>query len=266
MGVPVDDARVTFDTWPPTSDPSRLLTRLAALPRVYIQRYRINIAHFRRYLASVPYPDSYREGFGALFVEKALEHWVSLELLGRPIGHDVAVDIAASSSPFREIHWALTSIPTYRQDLAFPEGFTGLMIGGSAEHLPFWDGAIARMTLHCSFEHFEGDADSAFIREAARVLRPGGRLCILPLYVADVYHNITDPEVNRDGLVFDDGAAIAEVRGWDNRFGRWYDAEALARRVLAHAESFTVQLIHIENARDVDPACYLRFALLLTKL
>lgn len=266
MGVPVADALPTFDTWPPPCDPSLLLTRLAALPRVYIQRYRIDVDSFHRYLAVVPYPDSYREGFGALFVEKALEHWVSLDLLGGPIGHDVAVDVAANSSPFREIHWALTGIPTYRQDLSFPEGLSGVMIGGSAEHLPFWDGAVARMTLHCSFEHFEANADSAFIREAGRVLRPGGRLCILPLYVADVYHNITDPELDRDGLLFDDGAAIAEVRGWHNRFGRFYDVEQFQRRILAQAGDFIVTLFYVENAQDVDPACYLRFALLLTKL
>ena len=106
---------------------------------------------------------------------------------------DVFVDIASCSSPFADIVERLDNCIAYRQDLDFPPGVNGRTIGGSAEHLPIADGFFSRMTLHCSFEHFEGDADIGFVKEAGRVLRPGGAACILPLYVSEIFHNLTDP-------------------------------------------------------------------------
>jgi SAM-dependent methyltransferase len=154
----------------------------------------------------------------------------------------------------------------YRQDLTYPVGVNGWTVGGSADALPFADRFFGAMTLHCSFEHFENAADTGLIGEAARVLRRGGRLCILPLYLADVFANITDPAADATGLVFDRGAAVHEVVGWRNRFGRFYDVSALIRRVLEPAqESFRITLHEVDNATDVDPLCYLRFALLLTR-
>ncbi len=263
MGVPLEEATVTFEGYPP-SNLDAVRDQLVALG-VAVKPYRVEAVSFQRYLAEAPYPDSYRRDFGPLFIEKALEHWVSLDLIGSPAPHEVGIDIASCSSPFPDIAAALTGIPTYRQDLSYPDGVHGMQVGGSAARLPLCDGSLGRMTLHCSLEHFEGDADIAFLREAVRVLRPGGAVCILPLYLAEVFHNLTDPEQDRHGLVFDDGAAIAEVRGWNNRFGRVYDAEWFHQRVLANVPHFAVTVFDVENARDLDPICYLRFALLLRR-
>src|SRR5207302_142507 len=127
-------------------------------------------------------------------------------------------------------------------------------------------GAFSKMTLHCSLEHFEGGADGNFIDEAARALRPGGAVCVIPLYVTETFHNLTDPGEDRSGLFFDDGAAVAEVRGWRNRFGRNYDPERLAERILARAAAkFRATIYVIENEKDVDPSCYVKFALLLRR-
>ena len=179
---------------------------------------------------------------------------------------DVFVDIASCSSPFADIVERLGTSTAYRQDLDFPPGVSGRTIGGSAEHLPFADGFFSRMTLHCSFEHFEGEADMGFVTEAGRVLRPGGAACVLPLYVSEIFHNVTDPEIERPGLYFDEGAAVAEVRGWRNRFGRFYDAARLSQRVLERIGRLEATIYFIENEKDVAPACYLKFALLLRNI
>jgi SAM-dependent methyltransferase len=264
MGIPVEEARASYTTFPP-ADAAVLLPRLEQLFGLTVRAYRIDRGDFERYLGEAPYPESYREQFGPLFVEKALEHWLSLAVMPPMARSDLAIDIAACSSPFAEIAWRRRGILTYRQDLVFPYGKRDLTVGCRAEALPFSDSFFTAVSLHCSLEHFEGAADSAFIREAARVLRPGGAVCILPLYLAESFCNVTDPGLDRTGLVFDDGAAVAEVVGWGNRFGRFYDPAQFLRRVLLHAGAFEPTLLHIENASDVDPVCYLQFALVLTR-
>ena len=49
--------------------------------------------------------------------------------------------------------------------------------------MPLPEGVRDQDSSHCSFEHFEGDSDIGFIRETARVPRPGGAACIVPLYL-----------------------------------------------------------------------------------
>ena len=83
--------------------------------------FHIDTAAFRRYVERADYPRAYRETFGELFIEKALEHFVSLELMA--VGpDDVFVDIASCSSPFADIVERLGHCTAYRQDLDFPPG------------------------------------------------------------------------------------------------------------------------------------------------
>jgi len=264
MGVPVESAKVRFLGYPP-SDSARVRSQLERLsPPIPLVPFHIDTVAFKRYLDRAKYPSSYRKTFGDLFFEKALEHFVSLELMPAGLG-DVVIDIASCSSPFADIVERLEQCTAYRQDLDFPPGLHDRTVGGSAENLPFADGFFSRMTLHCSFEHFEGEADIGFVREVGRVLRPGGAACILPLYLSEVFHNVTDPGVERQGLFFDEGAAVAEVHGWRNRFGRFYDAAQLSQRVLRHLGPLEASIRVIENEKDVASACYLKFALLLRK-
>lgn len=264
MGVPAESVCASYRGYPP-SDSARVRSQLENLsPPVPIVGFHIDTAAFERYVDRAGYPQSYRENFGDLFVEKALEHFVSLELIS--VGPtDVFIDIASCSSPFPDIVERLGRCIAFRQDLDFPQGVHGRTVGGSADDLPFGDSFFSRMTLHCSFEHFELEADTRFVKEAGRVLRPGGVACILPLYVSEVFHNVTDPGIERPGLCFDDGAAVAEVPGWRNRFGRFYDATQLSQRVLRRLGPLNASIHFIENERDVAPACYLKFALLLKK-
>lgn len=264
MGVSAESSRATYRGYPP-SNSARVRSQLENLsPPVPVVPFHIDTAEFKRYVDRAGYPQSYRENFGDLFIEKALEHFVSLELM--PVGPaDIFIDIASCSSPFPDIVERLGGCIAYRQDLDFPHGVHGRTVGGSAEDLPFGEGFFSRMTLHCSFEHFEREADIGFVKEAGRVLRPGGVACILPLYLSEIFHNLTDPGIERPGLSFDDGAAVAEVPGWRNRFGRFYDAPRLSQRVLRELGPLDARIYFIQNETDVASACYLKFALLLQK-
>lgn len=163
---------------------------------------------------------------------------------------------------------SLTSRPALRfsQDLNYGRGIRGRRIGGDATRLPLPDGFATSLALHCSFEHFEGDADICFLREVRRVLRPGGRVCILPLYLSTEYQNLTDPVVLTKGnRPFEPGAVIVGVRGYFNRFGRVYDVRRFVSRVGENLGGLTLKLYQVLNAAEIDPACYLRLAAVLEK-
>lgn len=167
-----------------------------------LERFRSRCDYSTHYLGG-PGEEGFREKG---YLEKSLEHYLSFTLL--EIGKDdTLIDVAAAHSNYAENVKKLAGCRVLRQDLEYPEGFHGDMIGGDAGCMPVPDGFATALTLHCSLEHFEGDADIRFIREAARVLAPGGRFIILPLYFERHHLNITQPELWNPELPRDSGAA-----------------------------------------------------------
>ena len=236
---------------------------------VAVRDYVIDVHAFWRHVAAIRYPRFYAAGTmskGGAREQKLLEYFVSLDLL-RLSRDDVVIDIASEWSVFPRVVRALAGARVYRQDLVYPPGVHGDRIGGNASRMLLPDGFADKLVLHNAYEHFEGTADTDFIREAWRVLRPGGMVCILPLNVTDRYSILTDPLVDRRGIVWDSGARVVEVPTWHNRFGRFYDACALTRRVIEPARriGFDVAILRVQNTQAVHPSTYLHFGLLLTK-
>ena len=252
-----------LDAHPPC-DPIQIWNTLQLIPGLNLYRYVVDIDDFQNYLKKARYPRSYRNTFGELFIEKALEHYTSIELMGYN-DQVISIDIASSTSPYHAIISNFYSCKSYHQDLIYPPGIHDLMVGGNATDLPFEDHSISRMTLHCSIEHFENDEDSKFIVEAIQKLTIGGKLFIAPLYLAEVYYNCTDPDLKVNDVIFDRGAKILPISGWNNRFGRTYDVGAFQNRVLAYCKGVDVSMYFVENVKDVCSKCYLKFIFILEK-
>lgn len=250
---------------PPAYSPS-LLQSLGGLG-VAVIPFRIDPEAFWRHVHSCEYPANYAAGpvdEGGAREKKLMEYFVSLELL-HPEWTDVVIDVASERSIFPEVLRRLTRATVFRQDLIYRPGVNGDRIGGNAAHMPVPAAFADKLVLHNSFEHFEGSADLDFIAEARRVLRPGGIVCIAPLFMSEEYHILTDPLVDRRGIVWDEGARIVEQPWWHNRFGRFYDAAALRSRVLAPAErvGFTPTIYHFANVQEIHPSASMHFALVL---
>ncbi|MGH9469657.1 MAG: hypothetical protein ACRD1N_04855 [Terriglobia bacterium] len=227
-----------------------------------VREYKIDIQDFRRYLAQANYaqfPRYYRGGKAVNFFEKSLEHYLAATFLGFRPG-EVYIDVANDSSPTPEIYAALYGCTAYRQDLTFPEGVHGKRIGGDAARMPLPAGFAAKMALHCSFEHFEGDSDIRFITEANRLLKEGGRLCILPLYLHTEYSIQTDPAVHsQSGIPFEPDAVLYCARWYGNRHGRIYSVAKLTSRIRAALGSLRLAIYVIQNGKEIAPSCYLKF-------
>lgn len=231
--------------------------------------------HFAGFTAHLQLPDysgEYRIYGGQdhhCLLEKSLEHYLSLAL-AEPRPGQTAVDIGSCQSVVPGILRHLHHIRCYEQDLVYPPGVEGDRIGSNADAIPLDDASVDFMMLHCTFEHFEGQADTGFVHECARLLKPGGRSIILPLYLNANHCNITG-ESDPDTLVaidFDPEAQYyCSIPEWHNRFGRHYTPDALLRRVIASAKAcgLNPKLLRCTNWEAIDPRLWLRWILVLER-
>jgi SAM-dependent methyltransferase len=229
--------------------------------------FRIDLPDLQSYLARARYdrfPDYCGTDIGRL-PEKTLEHYLAAKLLELS-PQDVYIDVATSDSPTPEIYHELYGCKVYRQDLTYPYGVHGNKIGGDAANMPVPDGFATRMSMHCSFEHFEGDSDMRFIREVGRVLRPGGKLCIVPFYLRNRYVVQTDPCVYSKGSVqFEDDAFLCCTKGWGHRHGRHYDVTHLKTRIVPNLDDLHLTIFVVGNEKAVSQSCYVKFIGLFEK-
>lgn len=229
-----------------------------------IKPYHIDVAAYRNYLTETAYPESYYGGGldpKQNFTEKTLEHFVSLDFMNLNADSRF-VDIAACTSPFSGIIKKRFGVQeSYQQDLVYPKGLNDGKIGGYGHELPFEANSVDAVTLHCSLEHFEGISDTEFFKTMDRVLKPGGRVIVLPFYLASRYVIHVDPVFNairRHRPQLDEKAELRYCN-WYQFFSRHYDPNALKTRILDHCPNLDLSIHRVENYKSVDPACYLRF-------
>ncbi len=240
---------------------------------IAVAEFDIDIPAYAAYLARADYPDDY---FGGgrdprrNFTEKTLEHYVSTKFMSlNP--ESLFVDMAACTSPFYEIIERQYGVAqSYQQDLVYAPGQHGRQIGGYGHELPFAAESIDAVTLHCSLEHFEGNSDVLFFRAMERQLKPGGRVIVLPFYIAHEYTIHVDPIYNtikRHSVDLDDSDQFRlRYADWYQFYSRHYDAATLKARVLDQCPGLRLTVYRVRNFREVDARCYLRFVGVFEKL
>lgn len=243
-------------------DWQRVDARLRAIEGIVFDDYTVDRHMYEAWVRSAQYP---RLAYLANREEKFLEHHISVDLL-RLKTSGTLVDVASCRSYFPAI-MRKRGFRVIAQDLSYPPGLYGDTLGGDAAAMDLPESSIDGITLHCSFEHFEGDADSRFVSTIVRLLKPGARAVILPLYLSETFVNETDPLVSAGRVSIDEGAALAASFGYTNRFGRHYDAGALEGRVIvpARAAGLNVAIIRVLGASAVSNACYVHYALVLER-
>jgi len=226
---------------------------------VPVEGLEVDLARFEAFRAQAGYTKRYPRYYGSRMVEKQLEHFLAAELLGLE-RDDVFVDVASENSPVPEIYRRMFGANAYWQDIQYKPGLSGRRIGGDACAMPVPDGFATAVTLTCSIEHFERDADQRLCDELVRVIRPGGRLVIAPLYLFTEPAAMTDPVYSGRGEVpFDEGVTLYCAEGWRNRHGRFYSPATLRERVLDRLSGhFDVVVKHVTNPPE---DAYIRFVL-----
>lgn len=238
-----------------------------------VVNYRIDQDDYREYLERIDYEKnypSYLNEFGEHLPSKTVQHYVSYQLLHMNSGA-VYVDIASSNSVFSDIAERLCHVKAYKQDIGYQWGIHGNRIGSFASSVPMPDHSVDYMALHCSLEHFEGNEDFKFFQEAYRLMPVGGKVCIIPLYLADEYIIQTSPSVWLYKYTVYDKAPELDPRAKISindsicqRQSKFLSVDILKEELLEkYSDKFRIQIYYIENCREVKGAN--PFALLLEK-
>jgi len=183
------------------------------------------------------------------------------------LGGGVFIDIAAAVSPFYKVVKKIyPEAAVYQQDLLYENGINGIKVGGNAVHLPMGDNTVDFMTLHNSIEHFEGDADTEFILECARVLKKGGQVIILPIFLEKEPVQYVNPTINPSGLIKDQRTKTIYVYGHP-RFMRHYSGDTFSKRILLPAkDKFETEMFCAVLSEDFIEEIELALALRLTRI
>ena len=148
---------------------------------------------------------------------------------------DVYVDVAACASPWAQTLRERSHLSSFAIDLA--------PVGAAYRDLPYYrmenatrtrftDQSVRGASLHCAYEMFLGDDDTRFISELARILKPGGKAVILPLYMHTHHCAYATPEYFGRGHADPGAKEYVRLDCYGVPSSRKYDAKILHRRVL----------------------------------
>lgn len=204
--------------------------------------------------------------------EKMLEHWLSLSLLDlRSYTADQTyVDVAAAASPWVQILREQEGITAYAIDMD--------SIGASYRELPYYrvenatntsfaNASVQGVSLHCAYEMFMGDDDTNLISELSRILAPGGKAVILPLYMHTHYCAYSSPEYFGRGYSAASAKEYVRMNASGIPSSRKYDAINFQQRVLTkiHECGMTYRLLALRNQQELGTNIYCHFILEISR-
>ena len=237
-----------------------------------VDDYFIDQTAFSRFIDDRDFPSSYYAySSSEVRTEKLLEHFIAWDLLDlESFGfEDLYLDIAAYASPWVKILREQGEVDAVAIDLGIGDAFADLPFyqEQDATRTSFTDQSVRGVSLQCAFEMFEGDSDVELIRELGRILRPGGKAVILPLYMHVEYCSYATPEHFGRGHALDGAKEYIRYGFSGVPSSRKYDVEHFNRRVAdqAHLAGLDTRLLVARNTQDVGPDIYCHFVLEILK-
>ena len=227
---------------------------------------------FNEFKREIGFPADYHGGaHGGVYDEKLLEHFIAWDLLNLKNlkATEIYIDVAAGGSPWAQILRSKLPAQSFALDLNVSSKFKNFpyYLTEDATQTSFADNSVSCLSLQCAYELFIGQNDIDFIKELARIMKPGGRCIISPLYMHTHYCGYSTPEYF--GKNHNDRGSVPYIR-WDCSgipFSRKYDAKTLQKRVLAeitkHNLSYKISVVR--NKTELGKGIYCHFILEIIK-
>lgn len=129
----------------------------------------------------------------------------------------------------------------------------------SCAEIPLPDQSVNKISCHHSIEHFQQNADVDFMREVQRILAPGGKCVIVPIFLSSRAFLIADQSSfqrwNEEGEWLIDETATLPGGAGSGHFSRVYSPETLTTRLLNqfNSEAFKLQLVTVKMNHEEIP-------------
>ncbi|MDJ0703955.1 MAG: hypothetical protein QNJ46_11800 [Leptolyngbyaceae cyanobacterium MO_188.B28] len=257
----------------PTSDELIQIENDLADLGVLVQDYSPSPDGFIKFQQSNYFPFNYHGGIASpVWDEKLLEHWIAAERLDLSTweSEDIYIDVAAANSPWAEILRKHFRIQAFAIDLD--------EVGGNYKDLPYYRienatattfdrESITGMSLQCAYEMFMKDDDTKLIAEIERILRPGGKVVISPLYLHTHHCAYSTPEYYGKGYSDPSAKEYVNFGCFGIPSSRKYSAKSLKQRVLNPIVKYGMryQLLALRNKTDLGKNIYCHFILEIVK-
>ncbi|MDX2478963.1 MAG: hypothetical protein QNK24_01350 [Desulfuromusa sp.] len=239
---------------------------------VPVQDYDPSPAGFTDFKAAEYFPSDYHGGIqSGVWDEKLLEHWIAAEVLDlfKYGKDDIYVDVAACGSPWAQVLRARHGIQSFAIDLEVPYSFSTLdfYIKENATRTHFADASVRGLSLQCAFEMFLDSDDIELVPEIKRILIPGGKAIILPLYMHTHYCAYSTPEFFAKGYSDIGAVEYVQLGAWGVPSSRKYDAVSLKERLLdiIEREGLEYTILVLRNKAEFGSEIHCHFILEITK-
>jgi SAM-dependent methyltransferase len=220
--------------------------------------------------ANFCFPDFYKKTTNPFYFRKLCEYWFASQILKLPDykKEDIYIDVGSSSTPWVMELREKFNINAFGVDLEKNPLNKEYYLVEDATSTSFENNSVSGISLQSTFCLFAGHADIRFIHECARILKPGGKVVILPLYMYPEYISLVSPQFYNKG--YNDNEQKEYLRrDWPNiRMSRYYDVKHLKSRIINEAEALGLKhSIFILPDEQIPPYefAYLKFILMLEK-
>lgn len=244
------------------------------------KRIRLDKGEFQKYKKNIDvfFRIFYNEVQNERYDRKIMEYYFCEKFLGlnEYRADDIYIDAACSTSPWvfylrekRDINafgldLYVTGIPdTYRKWYYLSENVT---------RTTFPDGSVKGISMQSAFECLLKNGDMEFIKECGRILQPGGKVVISPLYMTEKYISAVSIDKYHQHNKDEDQEEYVRFDCMGMRRANHYDVDHLRSRVLDVAEASGLKYeIYILDNEDIPKYdfkncfSYMKFILVLTK-
>ena len=226
---------------------------------------------FDEFKRAIAFPGDYHGGpQGPVWEEKLLEYMIAYRLceLSEFSDADIYIDIAGAASPWATLLRNI-GITAYSVDLKVPRKFKHLeyYLERNAICTNFKPDSVRSTSLQCAFEMFIGDSDGKLIDELGRILVPGGKAVIVPLYLHTHHCGYSSPEYFGKGHADSGSVQYMRTQGWGVPFSRKYSPDTLISRVLTRVRNngMYFKIFKVENKERFGSNVYCHFVMEIVK-